>query len=97
LPYLPPLQGYNRWAGELPRLKPGLSSQGPSGRHADNADSADSADSADNADSADSADSADNAGNAQRPTANGHSWFNDSENRSRLSRKRNDGRESSFE
>jgi hypothetical protein len=67
---------------------------GPTGPHAD---SADSADSADNADSADSADSADNAGNAQRPTANGHSWFNDSENRSRLSRKRNDGRESSFE
>ncbi len=31
---LPPLQGYNRW-GELPRLKPGLSFQGPSGRHAD--------------------------------------------------------------
>jgi hypothetical protein len=58
---------------------------GPTGPHADNADSADSAD------------SADNAGNAQRPTANGHSWFNDSENRSRLSRKRNDGRESSFE
>jgi len=32
--YLPPLQGYNRW-GEQPRLKkPGLSFQGPSGRHA---------------------------------------------------------------